>query len=293
MTVVLLDPRRPDVVPLAALALLRDPVQVTSELVPGSLQVVARAEVLVSSQAEHPEVLARVAAGERVVAAAQVPGEHLLDAVAVMDRLRSPGGCPWDAEQTHDSLRRYLVEECYELLDALEQGVRADVLEELGDVLLQVLFHARIAAEGFVGSDEGGSSTASTGFSVDDVADALVAKLVHRHPHVFATAEDLSVQDQEQRWEELKAVEKQRGSAVDGVALAQPSLALAAKLVSRAQRAGLPAELVPTALSGVDGSSEDALRRAALAFATAVRTAETAAGGGTLTPEQWRAHWPH
>ncbi len=281
---VLLDPRRPDVVPLAALALLRDPVAVTPEVVPGSLEVVAPgsvAQVLVSTDAAHPEVLARIAAGERVVAAAPVAGEHLLDAVAVMDRLRAPGGCPWDAEQTHDSLRRYLVEECYELLDALEHGVRADVLEELGDVLLQVLFHARVAAD------------ASDGFTVDEVADVLVAKLVHRHPHVFGGSEVVADSTaQERRWDELKAEEKQRASSVDGVALAQPALALAAKLVSRARRAGLPAELVPPELAGLDGDAEDTLRRAALAFAARVRAAELAAGAGVLGPDAWRAHWP-
>lgn len=218
---------------------------------------------------------------------APVPdGYGLLDAVAVMDRLRAPGGCPWDAEQTHASLRRYLVEECYELLDALEHGTRDDVVEELGDVLLQVLFHARIAAEG------------PDGFTVDDVAAALVAKLVHRHPHVFAGPESVGsetidgVAAQELRWEELKAVEKQRASAVDGVALAQPSLALAAKLVSRARRAGVPEDLLPPELTGIDADAEDALRRAALALEADVRAAEVAAGGGALDASAWRAHWP-
>ena len=101
---------------------------------------------------------------------------RLLDAVAVMDRLRSPGGCPWDAEQTHASLLRYLIEECYELVEAVELGDPAAIREELGDVLLQVLFHARIAAE--TPADDGG-------FTIDDVAGDLVDKLVRRHPHVF------------------------------------------------------------------------------------------------------------
>lgn len=293
MTVVLLDPRWPGVVPAAALGLLRGPVQVTAELdVPG-LEVVPAAEVLMSSDAAHPEVLRRTAAGEDVVVADPPPGSRLLDAVAVMDRLRSPGGCPWDAEQTHETLRRYLVEECYELLDALASGVREDVVEELGDVLLQVLFHARVA----------------DGFTVDDVAAALVDKLVHRHPHVFAgvgssTSTSTSTSDavpssaaQELRWDELKAVEKQRSSAVDGVALAQPALALAAKLVSRATRAGVPAEMVPRPLQGLDGDAEDTLRRAAQAFAAQVRAAELAARGAGLDPSrltgtEWSTHWP-
>ena len=282
MSVVLLDPRRPGVVPVAALALLRGPVQLTPELAMAGVEVVAAADVLVSSDARHPEVRARIAAGERVVGTPGVAGDHLLDAVAVMDRLRSPGGCPWDAEQTHDSLRRYLVEECYELLDALDAGVVADVVEELGDVLLQVLFHARIA----------------DGFGVDDVADALVAKLVHRHPHVFTDATAVATAlDQELRWEELKAVEKRRASAMDGVATAQPALALAAKFVARAARAGVPADLVPEAVAGCDGDAEDRLRRAALRFADQVRQAESAArqaglDPARLQPAQWRAHWP-
>jgi XTP/dITP diphosphohydrolase len=284
VTVVLLDPRWPGVVPVAALALLRGPVQVTADVaVEGlGLEVVATGGVLVSSDAAHPEVLRRTAAGEDVVAASPPPGVALLDAVAVMDRLRSPGGCPWDAEQTHESLRRYLVEECYELLDALASGVREDVVEELGDVLLQVLFHARVAED----------------FTVDDVATGLVAKLVHRHPHVFAGSEVVAgAAAQELRWDELKAVEKKRASAVDGVALAQPALALAAKLVSRAGRAGLPDELVPGPLRGLDGDAEDTLREAALAFAADVRVAEQSARGAGLDPSrltgvEWSTHWP-
>ena len=153
---------------------------------------------------------------------------RLLDAVAVMDRLRSPGGCPWDAEQDHESLRQYLVEETYELLEAIEDGDRAAMREELGDVLLQVLFHARVAPE-----------DADDPFDIDDVAAELVAKLVGRHPHVFE-GHDPAVRDatsQQHRWEELKQAEKQRESSVDGVALGQPAVALAAKLVQRTRRA--------------------------------------------------------
>jgi XTP/dITP diphosphohydrolase len=129
--------------------------------------------------------------GAEVVAAADPPGAVLLDAVAVMDRLRSPGGCPWDAEQTHESLLPYLIEECYELYQAVEDGDRAAVREELGDVLLQVLFHARVAAEG------------RPAFDIDGVALDLVTKLMGRHPHVFApsgvdTAERIDTAERQQ-----------------------------------------------------------------------------------------------
>jgi XTP/dITP diphosphohydrolase len=152
-----------------------------------------------------------------------------------MDRLRSAGGCPWDAEQTHDSLRRYLVEECYELLQALEDGDPGAIEEELGDVLLQVLFHARIASE---------RDPADGGFDIEDVAAGLVDKLVRRHPHVFAGAEPITdAADQQARWDDLKKQERGRSSVVSGVALGQPAVALAAKLGSRAAKFGVEAEL--------------------------------------------------
>ena len=193
-----------------------------------------------------------MALGASVVRPAPVPGAALLDAVAVMDRLRSPGGCPWDAEQTHDSLRQYLVEECFELLEAIEDGDRAALREELGDVLLQVLFHSRVAQE-----------SADDPFSIDDVAAELVTKLVGRHPHVFAGG-DPAVRDarsQEHRWEQLKQQEKKRESSVDGVAMGQPALALAAKLVQRTARAGLPAELLPVDPAVRRGGAGEAGRR--------------------------------
>lgn len=185
-------------------------------------------------------------------------GERLLDAVAVMDRLRSPGGCPWDAEQTHASLLRYLIEECYELVQAVEDGDAAAIREELGDVLLQVLFHARIAAE---------RPATDGGFTIDDVASSLVDKLVRRHPHVFAGVSSApkgadaptGAADQQRRWDELKRAERAaaggRVHVLDGVAMAQPALALAAKLGSRAGQFG-----DTTALPAGDGVAEQIFR---------------------------------
>ena len=152
-----------------------------------------------------------------------LPGARLIDVVAVMDRLRSPGGCPWDARQTHRSLLPYLVEETYEAYQAIEDNDLPGLREELGDVLLQVAFHARIASE--------------SGWDLDDVATDLVEKLTRRHPHVFAGA---SADDLEGSWEALKQAEKGRTSVADGVPLALPALALAAKLQKRGDRIGAP-----------------------------------------------------
>jgi MazG family protein len=155
-----------------------------------------------------------------------VPGSALLEAVAVMDRLRSPGGCPWDAEQTHRSLAPYLLEEAYEAYQALEDDDSDALRDELGDVLLQVLFHARVASE------------ASDGWDIDDVAAGLVAKLVRRHPHVFADTAVSGSADVEANWDEIKKAEKPGRTLADGVPLTLPALALSAKLQSRAARAG-------------------------------------------------------
>jgi XTP/dITP diphosphohydrolase len=159
-----------------------------------------------------------------------LPGAHLLDLVAVMDRLRSPGGCPWDAEQTHESLVEYLVEEAYETVEAIETGDDPALREELGDVLLQVAFHARIAQEH------------EQPWGIDDVADGIVRKLVSRHPHVFADHDARTPDEVEASWKRLKAAEKQRESVTDGIPLALPSLVLAAKLLRRSADVELPAE---------------------------------------------------
>jgi XTP/dITP diphosphohydrolase len=154
------------------------------------------------------------------------PVEHL---VQVLDQLRSPGGCPWDAEQTHASLARYLLEETYEALEAMDQGDLGSLREELGDLLLQVVFHARIAQE-----------TDST-FSLDAIAQGVVDKLVRRHPHVFTDLVVTSSEELEANWAKVKQEEKQRDSVTDGVPQAMPALQLATQLIYRARKSGVVA----------------------------------------------------
>ncbi|HWM04940.1 MAG TPA: MazG family protein [Actinophytocola sp.] len=297
--------------PAAAVPLLRSNVDVYATeavglgLPPAPADLTERALagplLLVTDNLDEPVAAALLARGASVIATPRPVGGGLLDAVAVMDRLRSPGGCPWDAEQTHETLRQYLVEECFELLEAIEDGDRTALREELGDVLLQVLFHARIAQE-----------SADDPFSVDDVAVELVAKLVGRHPHVFAGG-DPAVRDagtQQVRWEELKQAEKRRESSVDGVATGQPALALAAKLAQRTARAGLPEDLLPrngdtgsrlfdlAALAKRAGDDpEGELRSVSRRFAQDVRAAEAAARAAgldpsSMDPDSWRRFWP-
>lgn len=203
----------------------------------------------------------------------------VIEAIDVVDRLRSPGGCPWDAAQTHRSLAPYLLEETYEVLDAIESAEPIDMTalrEELGDLLFQVLFHARLAEESAVAP-----------WSIDDVARDLAEKLRRRHPHVFGAVEVSGAEEVNANWHRIKAGEKQRASVLDGVPAAQPALALAAKVVARADRAGLAAApdeagigaelfaLVRRAVvEGVD--PEQALRETTRRYADAVRTAEAA-----------------
>ncbi len=227
-----------------------------------------------------------------------MPGARLLELVQVMDTLRRD--CPWDAGQTHESLTPYLLEETYEAVDALAAGDQAAVREELGDVLLQVVFHASVAAE----------RTDGTGYDIDDVADGIIDKLTRRHPHVFGDVTVSGPDEVKQNWDAIKAAEraaKQAGagngqageagaggpaSALDGVPLSQPALSLAAQLLRRAEKAGAPAELAePRAdparpdpgdvgrellalvararAAGIDPELE--LRAAALAYAQRVR----------------------
>jgi XTP/dITP diphosphohydrolase len=150
---------------------------------------------------------------------------HLQRLVAVMDQLRSPGGCPWDAEQTHESLLKYLLEESYEFIDAVEKNDRAAMREELGDVLLQVYFHSRMAEESDVEP-----------FTIEDVAREVCEKLIRRHPHVFGDTEVTGSDQVLENWEAQKRAEKGRTSAVDGIALSQPALSLVTKLLYRAER---------------------------------------------------------
>ena len=170
----------------------------------------------------------------------------------VMDQLRSPGGCPWDAEQTHESLLKYLLEESYEFVDAVHGDNRANMREELGDVLLQVYFHARIAEEDPVDP-----------FSIQDVAKAIADKLIRRHPHVFA---GVVVQDSTevlQNWEDIKREEKGRTSALDGIAMAQPALPLIEKLLYRASQYGVDVE-TPDAIDFGGSASESTVGQALL-----------------------------
>jgi XTP/dITP diphosphohydrolase len=250
---------------------------------------------------------ARVAAGwpapgvELVVGSHDVPGARLLDLVAVMDRLRSPGGCPWDAAQTHRSLASHLLEEAHEVLEALEAldppggdatqpRDPAHLQEELGDLLMQIVFHARLGEEDPVEP-----------WSVDDVADGIVAKLVRRHPHVFggpAAPEPGSVATPahvESAWDRLKAAEKGRASAADGIPAGLPALAVTATLAGRVARAGLEVALpgrdaadagdrllaLAAEVAAAGGDPEQALREANRRLASAVRAAEagTVPGG--------------
>ncbi|WP_242492374.1 MazG family protein [Agromyces binzhouensis] len=147
----------------------------------------------------------------------------------MVGRLRGPGGCPWDAEQTHESLVQYLVEECWELIDAIESGSREEMIEELGDVLYQVLFHADLAAH-----------TPGEDYDIDDVARHMTAKMVARHPHVFGDREAETAADVVAFWDDLKASEKpHRTSVLDGVPQGMPALALAQKLLGRAEKVGV------------------------------------------------------
>jgi MazG family protein len=192
-----------------------------------------------------------------------LPGAHLIDVAATMSTLRA--SCPWDRRQTHASLAPHLIEESYEALDALEQGDHPALREELGDVLLQVAFHAAIAAER--GPGEGG-------YTIDDIADTLVAKLVRRHPHVFGDVSVGSADEVTRNWDDIKKAERAAKlaaagtdagsgpggagpatpSVLDGIVLGQPALSLAAQVLRRAGRAGYPAEL---AGDGPDGDGPD------------------------------------
>lgn len=181
------------------------------------------------------------------------PHPRLDELIATLERLRAPGGCAWDREQTHASLVQYLVEETHELVDAIEAGDDAELVEELGDVLYQVLFHADIAAE-------------QGRFTLEDVAAHMTAKMVGRHPHVFGDAVADTPDAVMANWEALKAVEKtHRTSVLDGIPQGMPSLALATKLLGRADRVGVTVD------AGVAPATEDELGAHLLATVVAAR----------------------
>ena len=189
---------------------------------------------------------------------APAPGDGLLELVAMVARLRGPGGCPWDADQTHESLVQYLVEECWELIDAIESGSREEMIEELGDVLYQVLFHADLAAH-----------TPGEDYDIDDVARHMTAKMVARHPHVFGDREAETAADVVAFWDELKAGEKpHRTSVLDGVPQGMPALALAQKLLGKAEKVGVTRE--PTDAAHAP-ATEDELGDTLLALVASAR----------------------
>jgi XTP/dITP diphosphohydrolase len=191
-----------------------------------------------------------------------LPGARVLDLVAVMDRLRTE--CPWDRKQTHESLVPYLLEEAYEVLETLEEGDYPALREELGDLLLQVVFHARVADD----------------FDMDDVAAGIVEKLVRRHPHVFGSVRAETADEVNDNWETIKAAErasKGSRSLLDGVPMGQPALSLAAQLVRRAERAGVPAGLASAVGQGIARELFDLVRRAQEAGLDAEAELRTAA----------------
>jgi XTP/dITP diphosphohydrolase len=193
--------------------------------------------------------------------------EKLESLIATAHQLRAPGGCPWDAEQTHDSLVQYLLEETYELIDAIETGNRDEVLEELGDVLYQVIFHSDLASHGTLGEP----------FTLEDVASHMEEKMRSRHPHVFGSPEELEEfkantgDDVMQNWESHKKKEKPaRTSVLDGIPQAMPALALASKVMGKAEKIGI---LESAESPAIPMSDEADLGRLLLAIVASARAA--------------------
>jgi XTP/dITP diphosphohydrolase len=191
---------------------------------------------------------------------------NLDELIATAKQLRAPGGCPWDAEQTHQSLTKYLIEESYELVEAIESGNREQILEELGDVLYQVVFHSDLAESGSLGES----------FSIQDVASLSTNKMKGRHPHVFGTPEELerykaSTGDEVmQNWDAHKQREKpERESVLDGIPKALPSLMLADKVIGKAQGLGVLSEHEP---GGIEIGDEDQLGALLLALVLAAKS---------------------
>lgn len=190
------------------------------------------------------------------------PHPKLDELIAVLERLRAPGGCAWDREQTHESLVQYLVEETYELVDAIETGTRDELVEELGDVLYQVVFHSDIAAE-------------AGEFTIEDVAAHMTEKMIGRHPHVFGDTTAETADDVMAVWDDLKRTEKpHRTSVLDGIPQRMPALALADKLLGRAEKTGLSTPAGDGPVGGVQPvSGEDELGQRLLELVVAGRAA--------------------
>ncbi|NLG48363.1 MazG family protein, partial [Gordonia sp. (in: high G+C Gram-positive bacteria)] len=300
MTVVLLDPTWPDMIPAGAAKALADGhVYVTEDVHPtllwhlgsyeraDSVDQYAENATLLTSDDKHPIAADWIARGAQIVSGHPVPGSQLIKAVALMDQLRRTG--PWEKRQTHDSLRRYLLEEVYELLDAFDDGTAEELCSELGDLLLQVLFHARIAED-----------SAITPFDIDDVAKSFIDKVSGRTPGVLS-GEHADLERQIREWEEAKAAERQRGSVLDGIVTSQPALALTQKVFERLAGADFPVEAISPALSWVEvaftasarDSVEDQQRRNALKLIKQVRAAEEAAARDGVVPRTenaWRKY---
>ena len=192
--------------------------------------------------------------------------EKLASLIRTAHQLRAPGGCPWDAEQSHESLLQYLLEETYELIDAVESGNRDEVLEELGDVLYQVIFHSDLASSGTLGEP----------FDLEDVASHMEHKMRSRHPHVFGTEEELAMfaaqtgDEVMQNWDAHKKKEKPgRTSVMDGVPKQLPALARANKVIGKAEKAGI---LSPLTQPAVPMTNEEDLGRLLLAVVASARS---------------------
>ena len=192
--------------------------------------------------------------------------EKLASLIQTAHQLRAPGGCPWDAEQTHESLLQYLLEETYELIEAVEAGNREEVLEELGDVLYQVIFHSDLASTGTLGEP----------FDIEDVASHMEQKMRSRHPHVFGTEEELAMfaaqtgDEVMKNWDAHKKREKPgRTSILDGIPKQLPALARANKVIGKAEKAGI---LNPLSQPAVSITSEEDLGRLLLAVVASARS---------------------
>ncbi len=193
--------------------------------------------------AEHADPLPHVPEGP---VPSSEEGRRLLDLVKVMARLRGPGGCPWDREQNHETLARHLLEESHELLESIDSGDSEAIRDELGDLLLQVVFHAQMASE-------------DGRWDVDDVARGLVGKLVHRHPHVFGDVEVSGSGEVLTNWEKLKAEEgsKTRSAVDEDIPVTLPALARAAKVQRRAAGWGFEWRTSDAALAALRDAIEE------------------------------------